>query len=309
MIITVTLNPAVDHTLFVPKFSAGQVNRATTSRMDAGGKGINVSKALKELGAESIACGLIAGRHGRSIKEALNAAAIQYDFVEVPGETRVNIKIIAEDGIHTDINEPGFDISEADFERLKDRVCRNTRHDSIVVLSGSVPPNLAMSSYETLCKKIVEREGVRLIVDSDAKHLQASLSAKPAMLKPNLRELTGYLGYEPQTPAEVVEGARKLIAGGAQTVAVSMGARGAVMVNASRAVLVTPPRVSAIGPVGAGDVMVAALAQSLEEGNDFLTTAKYATAAATASVTIEGTRMASRRKVLAVFQDTDVQEL
>ena len=106
-----------------------------------------------------------------------------------------------------------------------------------------------------------------------------------------------------------MEGARKLIEGGAQTVAVSMGARGAVMVNASRAVLVTPPRVSAIGPVGAGDVMVAALAQSLEEGNDFLTTAKYATAAATASVTIEGTRMASRRKVLAVFQDTDVQEL
>ena len=107
MIITVTLNPAVDRTMHVPKFCAGRVNRATSSRVDAGGKGINVSKALKELGCDSIACGLIAGRYGRMIKEQITAAGIKYDFVEVPGETRLNVKIISDDGTHTDINEPG----------------------------------------------------------------------------------------------------------------------------------------------------------------------------------------------------------
>lgn len=309
MIITVTLNPAVDRTLFVPKFSAGRVNRASSSRVDAGGKGINVSKALKELGAESIACGLIAGRYGRSIKEELTAQAIDYDFVEVPGETRVNIKIISEDGSHTDINEPGFSVSEADFDRLVERVCRNARRGSIVVLSGSVPPNLPLASYETLCRRVSEKEDVRLIVDADGIHLKAALAAKPAFIKPNLAELTSVLGYEPQGPMEIVKGARRLIEEGAQNVAVSMGSEGVVMVTPHRAVQVIPPKVTAVGPVGAGDVMVAAIAQSLLDGNDLHTTARYAAAAGTASVTVEGTRMASRRTVLSIFEQTEVIEL
>ncbi len=309
MIITVTLNPALDRTLYVPKFCAGRVNRATSSRVDAGGKGINVSKALKELGADSVACGLIAGRYGRGIKEQLTAAGIKYDFVEVPGETRVNIKIISGDGTHTDINEPGFAVSGADFDRLVERVGRNSRRGSIVVLSGSVPPNLALSAYEDLCRNIVEREGVRLIVDADGVHLRAALNFKPVFIKPNLMELSSVLGREISGVADIVAGARALIAEGAQHVAVSMGPEGAVFVGPDRALLVKPPRVPAVGPVGAGDVMVAAIAQSLEDQTDFFGLARYCAAAATASVTIEGTRMASRRMVLSVFEQTQVQEI
>ena len=309
MIITVTLNPAVDRTMHVPKFCAGRVNRATSSRIDAGGKGINVSKALKELGCDSIACGLIAGRYGRLIKEQLTAAGIKYDFVEVPGETRLNVKIISDDGTHTDINEPGFSVSEADFERLVERVSKNAKHGSVVVLSGSVPPNLPLSAYEKLCMTIAELQGVRLIVDADGIHLKAALAAHPVFIKPNVSELASVLGYEPGSVEEIVEGARKMIELGAQNVAVSMGGDGSVVVSPARAVLVTPPKVPVVGPVGAGDVMVAAIAQALEDKNDFATLARYASAAGTASVTIEGTRMASRRVVLQVFEKTEIREL
>ena len=309
MIITVTLNPAVDRTMHVPKFCAGRVNRATAARVDAGGKGINVSKALKELGCESVACGLIAGRYGRAIKEQLASAGIKYDFVEVPGETRMNIKIISDDGTHTDINEPGFAVSEADFERLVERVSKNARHDTIVVLSGSVPPNLPLSAYEKLCLTIAEKPGVRLIVDADGVHLRAALAARPVFIKPNVSELAGVLGYEPSDLPQIVEGARRMIELGAQNVAVSMGGDGAVFVSASRALLVTPPKVQVLGPVGAGDVMVAAISQALEDKNDFEALARYAAAAGTASVTVEGTRMASRRVVLQVFENTQTTEL
>ncbi len=309
MIITVTLNPAVDRTMHVPKFCAGRVNRATAARVDAGGKGINVSKALKELGCESVACGFIAGRYGRTIKEQLAGAGIKYDFVEVPGETRMNIKIISDDGTHTDINEPGFSVSGGDFERLVERVSKNARHDTIVVISGSVPPNLQLSSYEKLCMTLAERPGVRLIVDADGVHLRAALAAHPVYIKPNVSELASVLGYEPDGIPQIVEGARRMMELGAQNVAVSMGGGGAVFVSPERALLVTPPPVQVLGPVGAGDVMVGAIAQALEDRNDFETLARYAAAAATASVTVEGTRMASRKVVLQVFEKTQAETL
>jgi len=309
MIITVTPNPAVDRTMHVPKFSAGRVNRATSARIDAGGKGINVSKALKELGCDSIACGLIAGRYGRMIKEHMTAAGIKHDFVEVPGETRLNIKIISDDGTHTDINEPGFSVSEQDFQRLIDRVSKNARRDSVVIISGSVPPNLPLSAYETMCQTIAARPNVRLIIDADGVHLKAALAAHPVFVKPNVSELGSVIGKEPMTVPEIVEGAKTLLEMGAQNVAVSMGADGAIFVSPSRTIFVHPPKVAAIGPVGSGDVMVAAIAQGLEENNDFVTLARYAAAAGTASVTVEGTRMASRRTVLQVFDQTTAEEL
>ena len=309
MIITITLNPAVDRTLYVPKFSAGRVNRASSARIDAGGKGINVSKALKELGCESIACGLIAGRYGRLIKEHLTAAGIKHDFVEVPGETRLNIKIISDDGVHTDINEPGFCVSEADFKRLIEYVEKNARRDCVVVISGSVPPNLPLSSYETLCQRIAARPNVRLIVDADGIHLKAALAAHPIYIKPNVSELGSVIGKEPATTEEIVAGAKTLMEMGAQNVAVSMGADGAIFVSSTRTLFVHPPKVNAIGPVGSGDVMVAAIAQGIEEKNDFETLARYAAAAGTASVTVEGTNMASRRTVLQMFNRTTAEDL
>jgi len=309
MIVTVTLNPALDRTITVPQFKRGAVNRSTSSRLDSGGKGINVSKALKEMGAESIATGFIAGSNGRSIKERLTGQGINSDFVEVAGETRVNIKIVSEDGTHTDINEPGFDVTEADIGRLIDRVKSYCRHGNIIVISGSAPGNLSIENYVKLCTTVTTHPGVRLIVDADGEYLRAALGARPDFIKPNVKEMSNTLGYEIETLEDIRAGALQLIELGAKNVAVSMGSEGAVFVNPTHALYVRTPKVEVLGPVGAGDVMVAGIAQSLENGNDFESLARYAVAAGAASVTIEGTRMASRRTVLNLFGETTVEKL
>ena len=308
MIVTVTLNPAIDRTLVVPKFKAGTVNRAVSTRIDSGGKGINVSKALKELGTESLACGLIAGQNGRYIKEQLSALGINYDFVEVPGQTRINIKIIDENGMHTDINEPGFDVTESVFARLTDRVSNYAKHGNIIIISGSVPPNLPLGSYSELCCRACKKD-VRLVLDADGEHLRAGLSAKPYFIKPNLAELTAALGYKVETFEEIKQGAYTLIGEGAQNVAISLGAEGAMFINEKQTLFVRAPKVPVLGPVGAGDVMVAGIAHSMENSNNLETLARFAVAASAASVTIEGTRMASRRTVLKLFEEITVERI
>ena len=309
MIVTVTLNPALDRTITVPQFKPGAVNRSTSSRLDSGGKGINVSKALAEMGCDSIATGFIAGSNGRSIKERLTGQGINSNFVEVAGETRVNIKIVSEDGTHTDINEPGFDVTETDVQRLIDRVKTYCRHGNIIVISGSAPGNFSIDDYIRLCSAVTAHEGVRLIADADGAYLRAALSARPDFIKPNVKELSNTLGYEIETLDEICAGARQLIELGAKNVAVSMGSEGAVFVSPTQALYVRTPKVEVLGPVGAGDVMVAGIAQSMENGNDFASLARYAVAAGAASVTIEGTRMASRRTVLNLFGETTVEKL
>ncbi len=309
MIVTVTLNPAIDRTVTVPNFTVGSVNRAESSRVDAGGKGINVSKALKELGTKSVATGFIAGKNGRLIKESLHNMGINADFVEVVGETRVNVKIVSENGAHTDINEKGFDVTENDIDRLIKRLRSYLKSGNTVIISGSAPGNMPLESYEKLCRTVTEKADVKLIADATGEHLRTALSAKPYFVKPNVAELTSVLGYEVKTLDEIVDGARQLIEMGAENVAVSMGADGAVFVNRNESLLVRTPKVEAVGPVGAGDVMVAGIAHGTENGNAFSTLARYAAAAAAASVTAEGTKMAQRRTVLELFSITTAEKI
>jgi len=308
LIITVTLNPALDRTVYVQSFRAGTINRAVDSRMDAGGKGINVSKALKELGTESIACGLIAGHTGRQIKELLTSVGLKYDFVEVQGETRVNIKIIDESSTHTELNEPGFEITRASFDQLCRAVENYATHENIIVISGSVPPNLSVADYGHLCAE-VGNSHAGLIIDATGPYLLESLKYHPDFIKPNRDELRETLGVPVETREDVVNAARTLQGMGAKNVAVSMGGEGAIFVGSGETLLIRAPRVPVRGPVGAGDTLVAGIAHGMENRMDFESLTRFAVAAATASVTIEGTRMASRRTVLKIFDETISESL
>ena len=144
MIVTFTMNPAIDRTLLIPDFEPGKVNHVGITITDAGGNGVNVCRALKIMGTDSMTCGFIAGKNGRFIKDYLSSLNIPYDFVDVPGETRINIKIVDRNGLHTDINESGFEINETDFNRLKERLTQYVRRDNSIVLCGSTPPNFTV---------------------------------------------------------------------------------------------------------------------------------------------------------------------
>ncbi|MDD6273919.1 MAG: 1-phosphofructokinase [Clostridiaceae bacterium] len=300
MIVTFTMNPAIDRTLLIPDFEPGKVNHVGITITDAGGNGVNVCRALKIMGTDSMTCGFIAGKNGRFIKDTLSSLNIPYDFVDVPGETRINIKIVDRNGLHTDINESGFEINETDFNRLKERLTQYVRRDNSIVLCGSTPPNFTVERYGQICQMISARS-CELFLDTSGKLLLEGLKAKPVYVKPNVQELEATLGDKFTTHEDICRGARELIGLGAQNVVVSMGAEGAIFMNESQTLFVEAPKVPVRGPVGAGDVMMAGIVHARQNRMDFETTACYAVAAASASVTVEGTRMAQRRDVLKLF--------
>lgn len=189
MIITITLNPAMDRTLRIEHpLQPNKLNRAASTSVEPGGKGINVSRAVKALGGESVALGFSAGSNGRAMKDALTSVDIHHDFVDVPGNTRVNVQIIDLDGNHTEINEPGFKISDGDFLRFLERVEHYLDNNNIFVISGSVPPGFPLVNFIELIKTI-KKAGCRLIVDESGDLMREALKFEPDFVKPNIFEL------------------------------------------------------------------------------------------------------------------------
>ena len=300
MIVTLTLSPAVDRILFIPKFTAHSENRVKTAYTGAGGHGINVSRALAVMGTESIACGFIGGQNGRLIKDYLNSVSITHDFVEIAGETRINIKIIDESGEHTDINEAGFTVNDQDFEYLSQRMSKYINHENIIALCGSPTIGFEPEKYAELCMAVTGR-GAKLIVDTRPVYLAESLKAKPDFVKPSLSELEAVLGQKLTSHTEIRDGAYELVRRGAKIAAVSMGEDGAIFADEKEAFYVPAPKVDVIDTAGAGAVMVAGACHAISNGMNLEALAVYASAAASASVASEGTVMTSRRQLLNIL--------
>ena len=179
MIITITLNAALDRTQRIEHpLQVGKLNRAVSSHLEPGGKGINVSRAIKALGGSSIALGFSAGTNGRIMKDMLTAADIHHDFVDIAGQLRVNTQIIDAQGGHTEVNEPGNKLDDSDFLRLLDRMENYLDEGNIFVLSGSTPPEFPLKNYRKLCKTI-KKHGCKLIIDAQGELLQEALGCEP----------------------------------------------------------------------------------------------------------------------------------
>lgn len=313
MVITITLNPAIDRTLLISNpLQAGHLNRAHSSLVEPGGNGINVSRAIQAIGGASVAMGFCAGSNGRMLKDYLTSMDIHHDFVDVPGQTRVNIQIIASDGEHTEINEPGPKILDGDFLRFLERIETYLSEENIFVLTGSTPPGFSMQNYRKLCRAIRDA-GCRLIVDADSEHLKEILAFQPTMIKPNVYELAEIVGMElTAAPEKVAQGARKLLEMGAQTVCVSMGQHGAVFVSqgTDEALFAnTNPIIMEEGAVGTGDSMVAAFANGMRQNIKLDEIAKFSVAAGRACAQLPGTEMATLKKVYEVYETVELYTL
>ena len=274
MIITITLNPALDRTLRIEHpLEVGKLNRSSSSHLEPGGKGhTNRSRAVKALGGNSIALGFTAGTNGRVMKDMLTAADIHYDFVDVAGQLRVNTQILDAQGGHTEVNEPGSKLDDADFLRLIDRMENYLDEGNIFVLAGSTPPDFPLKNYRKLCKTI-KRHGCKLIIDAQGELLLEALGCEPDFVKPNIFELAEAVGDKPSAdPEVVVHSARKMLDMGAKAVCVSMGQEGALLTakdDAGRQLYVLPPRkVYDEGAVGTGDAMVGADCKRYARGHE-----------------------------------------
>ena len=294
MIATVTLNPAVDQSVTVRGFEIGKTNRGEVDCVDAGGKGINVAKALKRLGSTVCALGLLAGSNGRFILDALSAEGIPTDFIQVPGETRVNLKIHdSERGAETELNEPGFHVTAEHLEELRRKIEAHAPQCAVMVFSGSLPLGAPPEIFADLIR-IAKAHGAKCILDTAGPGLKLGLAAGPFLIKPNRAEVEDLLKRALGTRRELVEAARVLTSMGCEQILISLGAEGAVGVA---------------GNVGAGDTMVAVMAYAAVMGLSFRQAFRMAVAASAATVAMEGTKVADLAAVQALIPQVNLEDV
>ena len=256
MIVTLTLNPSVDRTVEVETLARGEVTRAVGGRVDPGGKGINVSRALASHGLPTRAVVTVGGAEGEHLVTLLRDTGIEIVPVRIRGAIRSNITIVEPDGTTTKINEPGAELSTDELNSVFDAVRQAVESADWLVASGSLPPGTPAGVYADLVRSL-SQSGTRVAIDTSGPAFDAVLPAGPTLVKPNRDELAEATGMRLTTIADVVEAACRLRDRGARTVLASLGADGAVLVDDDGAIHGQTPVVSPLSSVGAGDAMLA----------------------------------------------------
>lgn len=316
MIYTVTFNPAIDYVVKMDGLNVGETNRTVSEEYYFGGKGINVSIVLKELGVDSTAMGFISGFTGRSLEEGLQRQGIKTAFVELAedrGITRINLKIKSggEDKLtETEINGQGPAITTEAVDQLFGRI-KALGEGDILVISGSVPSTMPEDTYERILSELSSEEGAEIeggsesgaagtripvVVDATGDLLMNVLSYRPFMIKPNNDELADMLGKPMDETEQIIGGAKELKKRGARNVIVSRGSKGAVMVTEEDEVIVQDPIVGkTVNTVGAGDSMVAGFLAGYIKEHSYKYALRLGTAAGSATACSPG--LASKEEI------------
>lgn len=307
MIITVTLNPAIDKTAQVEKMVPNGLNRLNNIILDVGGKGINVSKAIKELGGKSICTGFVAGSNGKWIEDKLDELGLEYKFRHVEGNTRINLKVLDHDMNLTELNDAGDEISENDLSYLKEDLLSMVNTNDIVVLSGSVPSGVPVTIYQELIT-LLKGKGAKVILDADGELFTNGLEAGPTLIKPNKYELCKYFGLaQDVSDVELVSHAKKLLYKGIETVVISLGARGAIFITSEETAYIPGLKIIAHSAVGAGDSMVGALTYGMSENLELIPLIKLAVATSAGAVMTQGTKAPSRSVVEMLMKEVEIE--
>ena len=309
MITTVTLNPAIDRTAVVPRFTPGIVNRMVSLRSDVGGKGLNVSKCLKSFGCPTTAVGFFGGYTGIWLKERLAALEIPLLAVEIAGENRSNLKILdPEAHRNTDINEPGPVIAPAELAQLLAVLDGHVAAGDTLILSGSLPGGVPVTLYRDLTARF-RAKGAAAYVDADGESFREAVSAAPELVKPNQEELERFAGRPLPDWASVLDAARGLLDRGIGTVVVSRGGDGALLCRRDGVWKAPGLSVPVGSTVGAGDSMVAALAYGQETGMDWPDRLRLAVAVSAASVMCRGTQVPEHDAIARLYRQVTIEEV
>lgn len=272
MIVTLTLNPSLDRTLELATLRAGEVNRATSVRVDPGGKGVNVARALVRNGQTALAVLPVGGREGDELCRLLETTGVDVDRVPIASAVRENVTLVEPDGVVTKINAPGPRLTEDELAALEKATIAALDGAAWVAASGSLPPGSPDDFYARLAAK-VRQAGARFAVDSSGPAFQAAIVGAPALVKPNAEELAEAVGRPLTTLGDVVDAATELRDRGVGAVLVSLGADGAVLVDGEGSWHATTPPLEARSNVGAGDATLAGFLAAGAAGPDALGTA------------------------------------
>ena len=309
MIATVTLNPSLDRHVAVENLVLDDTNRWVSFKREPGGKGINVSRVVKELGGDTIAYGFVGGFAGRAIRTILKQQNVPCDFTPIRAEIRSNF-IITDLKTHcqTRISAPGPKVSPGELKKLVDKVTSIKPRPHYIVLAGSVPPGVPYYIYRDLIQKM-KGLGITTVLDSADLWLQEGIKARPDVVKPNVREAQTAMGMDLSTEEDIIYAVKTFISGGIGIAAISCGREGMIIGDKDAVYKVVPPNVEVMSTVGAGDSSVAGLVSMLSKGGSLEEASRFAVAAGTAATLTPGTELCHMRDVERLLPMITVERL
>lgn len=309
LIATITLNPSLDQHITVDGLVMDGTNRWSRLHRYAGGKGIDVSRAIHEMGGRTVAYGFIGGPVGRTVEILLDEEEVPFSFTPIQRETRTNFIITdSKTSKQTRIDAPGPHISRAEFERFQRKMLRIRPSPDLIVAGGSLPPGIPNNVYHSIITE-AKTFGVRIILDSDAQWLAEGIKAKPYLVKPNVREAEGLLGRELATEDAIIKGALDIVDMGVEIAVISRGSEGIIAATNNEVLTAVPPEVKVKSAVGAGDCTIAGLALKLANEESLTRACRLAVALGTAAVLTPGTELARRSDVVELLPLVKVKKI
>ena len=305
-LITLTLNPAFDVHCSAEHFEACHENLAVINEREAGGKGINISRALTVNGVDNLAILAVGDANGADFCRELDKDGMKYSLITVEGRIRENITIHTKDAPETRLSFTGFDTDNSLLGEFEAKLMPIISEGDIVTFTGRVPSGVDMDAVKTFLRKI-EAKGARIVIDSRSFSKDDLVEMKPWLIKPNEEEIAVYLNREISSFDSVLDGARQLYSEGIQNVMISLGAEGALLVCKDGAIIARPPKIKALSTIGAGDSSIAGFIAAAAEGKEFAEMLRTAVSYGSAACMSAGTRPPMPNDVKSVYAQVKVE--
>jgi len=305
LIVTLTINPAIDRTISVDRLAFENRAYINSVRESAGGRGVNASRVIHSFGGETLAVMISGGDTGKRL-ETLLAGAYPISPVPVEREIRTNLTITDRHGLTVNLNEPGPSLSKGEWTRVERAVRESLERASWLLVCGSVPPGVPASLYGSLIA-MARQKKVKTLLHADGEALRHGIEAKPTVVTPNQHEAERLLGRTLLTRSQYLEAAAHIRAMGAESVVLSLGSRGAVAAFADGLMEAIPPRVEALCPIGAGDALSAAFAWSMERKPNPAEALRWGVAAGTASARLPGMTFATLQQTREIYRQVEMR--
>lgn len=308
MILTLTINPAIDRTFTVDKL-AFEDRGYILSQIDvAGGRGINASQVIQALGGETLALLTSGGEVGQRMEASLKELGLPYEAVRTVAESRENLTISGQQGLTVKLNEKGEELTPEEVQQVRALVQSHLKDATWLMLCGSIQPGVPDTLYADLVE-IAKAANVKVMVDTDGDALLHAMEARPTVVSPNHNEAERLLGRAILTRMQSLEAVKKLQAMGPETAFLSMGSRGALACSGDQVLEAKPPRVEALCPIGAGDALAAAFVWALDDGKSFEDAVRWGVAAGTATAALPGTSFPNLEQTQAIYKNVEVRAM
>jgi 6-phosphofructokinase 2 len=309
MIYTLTLNPALDRTLIVKDLKFEDANRVKQELRYAGGKGIDVSRVIHELGEESVALGFVGGYDGMELEGRLINEGITCDFVKIAEETRINIFIKDEaGGERTSLHAKGPEVSPSELAMLYNKIKELKPTPSWFIMSGSLPLGISENIYAQIIH-LMRTRGIKVFLDADGAPFKKGVKAIPYAIKPNIFELERFAGKPMKKKRDIIAYGKELVAKGLSYVLISMAEKGMFLFSEKEDLQAVPPRVKEKSTIGAGDSSVAGFIVSYEQKRSLGECLRMAVACGTATVLTPGTALCKKADVKRMLKRCKVEKI